>query len=83
MESMIRNTPKIIIDGKKRLTIENHSGIITFDDKKISVDSKLGIIDIFGNDLEILYIGGYTIIVSGALKSVIYRETEKWTKNWW
>ena len=77
MESMIQSTPKIIIDGKKRLTIENHSGIITFDDKKISVDSKLGIIDIFGNDLEILYIGGCTIIVSGALESVIYRETEK------
>lgn len=77
MESMIQATPKIIIDGKKRLTIENHSGIITFDDKKISVDSKLGIIDILGSNLEILYIGGYTIIVSGALKSVIYRETEK------
>lgn len=77
MESMIQSTPKIIIDGKKRLTIENHSGIITFDDKKISVDSKLGIIDIFGSNLEILYIGGYTIIVSGVLKSVIYREIEK------
>ena len=77
MESMLQSTPKIIIDGKKRLTIENHSGIITFDDKKISVDSKLGIIDIFGSNLEILYIGGCTIIVSGALKSVIYRETEK------
>lgn len=77
MESMIQGTPKIIIDGKKRLTIENHSGIITFDDKKISVDSKLGTIDISGSNLEILYIGGYTIIVSGALESVIYRETEK------
>lgn len=71
-EDVLLDIPKLTIIGKERITIENHKGILTFDEFKIRVGSKLGIINIIGNNFEILYIGGYTIIISGVFKSIIY-----------
>lgn len=71
-EDVLLDTPKITIVGNERVTIENHKGILTFDEFKIRVNSKLGIINIIGRNFEILYIGGYTIIIRGIFKSISY-----------
>lgn len=69
---VILNIPKITITGDNEITIENHKGIILFEEKQIKVNSKVGLITIFGSGFEILFIGGSTLTISGKFKSVAY-----------
>lgn len=66
------NVPKITITGDNEITIENHKGIILFEDKQVKVNSRVGLISIFGSGFEILFIGGSTVTISGKFKSVVY-----------
>ena len=69
---IILDVPKITIVGYKEITIENHKGILSFDKLLIRINSKLGPIKIEGKELEILYIGTYTVTISGKFKSILY-----------
>lgn len=69
---VILDVPKITIVGYKEITIENHKGILSFDKLLIRINSKLGPIKIEGMGLEILYIGTYTVTISGKFKSILY-----------
>lgn len=71
MENVL-NKPKIIIKGDGEITIENHKGILSFEKEKVRINSKIGVITIEGINFEILYIGGYTLTISGRFKRVIY-----------
>ena len=51
---VILDIPKIVLLGKEELTIENHKGIVSFNNNEIRVDSKNGIIKVEGNNFEIL-----------------------------
>lgn len=69
---IVLNIPKIIITGDNEIIIENHKGIISFDSSEIKINSKVGTITLDGVNLEILFIGGNTITISGKFKSLIY-----------
>lgn len=69
---IVLNIPKIIIRGDGEITIENHKGILTFEKERVRVNSKIGVITIEGINFEILYIGGYTLTISGIFKKIIY-----------
>ena len=69
---VVLNIPKITIIGDDEITIENHRGVMLFSQNQIKVNSNLGVIFIEGNYLEILFIEGSTIVVSGKFKSIIY-----------
>jgi len=69
---VILNIPKIIITGDNEITVENHKGVILFDEKEIRINSNVGLIVICGDGFEILFMGGSTLTVSGRFKSVIY-----------
>lgn len=69
---IVLNIPKIIITGDGEITIENHKGILTFEKERVRVNSKIGVITIEGINFEILYIGGYTLTISGIFKKIIY-----------
>lgn len=71
---IVLDIPKIIITGDGEITIENHKGILTFERDKVRINSKIGVITIEGRGFEILYIGGYTLTVSGIFKKIIYEE---------
>ena len=71
---IVLDIPKIIITGDGEITIENHKGILTFEGDKVRINSKIGVIAIEGRNFEILYIGGYTLTVSGIFKKIIYEE---------
>lgn len=61
--------PKIIIDGNKKITIENHGGIGEFKRDELKINTSIGIIKLQGDSFEILYIGENTLIISGNLKN--------------
>ncbi|MBK1812866.1 sporulation protein YqfC [Clostridium sp. YIM B02505] len=69
---IVLNIPKIVITGDNEIVIENHKGIISFDSSEIKINSKVGTITLDGVNLEILFIGGNTITISGKFKSLIY-----------
>ena len=62
--------PKIIILGNKVVTIFNHRGIIEYSDKLIRINSKIGIIRITGEELEIKNILSEEIIIEGKVEKV-------------
>lgn len=71
-KDVILNLPKITIIGNNEITIENHKGIILFERNIIKINTKEKIIDIEGENFEILYIGDSTIAISGKFKSISY-----------
>lgn len=66
--------PRIIIKGNKEITIENHKGIICFDDEKVKLNSKMGVILVEGENFEILFMGGSTLVLKGKFKGIKYEE---------
>ena len=71
-KDVILNIPKITIIGDEEITIENHKGIILFERNIIKINTKVKVIDIEGENFEILYIGDSTITISGKFKSISY-----------
>lgn len=73
---ILLDIPKIIITGNNEINIENHKGIILFEENLVKINSKIGSISILGKGFEILFIGGSTLTISGVFKSVIYEGNE-------
>lgn len=71
-KDVVLNLPKITIIGNDEIIIENHKGIILFERNIIKINSKIKIINIEGENFEILYIGDSTITISGKFKSISY-----------
>ncbi len=71
---VVMNIPKITLTGDRDMLIENHKGIEAFHEKMIQVNSKLGLITIEGEGLEIVYIGGATIALRGSINKIYYGE---------
>ncbi len=66
------DVPKITILGDREINIENHKGIVAFDDSLIKVNSKAGIICIQGTSFEIVFIGGNTLVLNGKFSNIYY-----------
>ncbi|WP_461205587.1 sporulation protein YqfC [Clostridium sp. DL1XJH146] len=73
-KEIVMDLPKITITANREIFIENHKGIILFEEDMIKVNSNTGVIIINGNKLRIEYLEGKTIVVSGKFSSVIYEE---------
>ena len=71
-KDVILDVPKIIILGRNEITIENHKGIISFEERTIKVNSSFGPIEIQGSNFEILYIAASTITISGYFTAIKY-----------
>ncbi|MHC6179126.1 sporulation protein YqfC [Clostridium sp. JNZ X4-2] len=69
---IILNMPQIKVMGNNEIIIENHKGIILFEDSQIKINSGIGLISIYGSKFEVLFIGGSTITVGGKFKSIVY-----------
>lgn len=73
---VILNMPKITITGENEIIIENHKGVILFEETEIKINSNVGVISIYGTGFEILFMGGSTLTVNGKFKSVVYEGNE-------
>lgn len=71
-KDVILNLPKITILGNTEITIENHKGIILFEKNIIKINTKVKVVNIEGDNFEILYIADATITISGKFKSISY-----------
>lgn len=69
---IILNMPKIQVTGDNEIIIENHKGIVLFDKSIVKINSGVGLISIYGDNFEVLFMGGSTITVGGKFKSIAY-----------
>ena len=76
-KEIILDLPKITITGDNEIDIENHKGIMLFEENEVRINSRVGFIVIKGSRFEILFIGGTTISISGNFKSITYEDHEK------
>ncbi len=70
------NLPKITVTGNNEIVVENHKGVILFEEKEIKINSSVGVISISGSGFEILFMGGSTLTVSGKFRTVVYEGNE-------
>ena len=73
-KDIILNIPRIIVTGDNEIYIENHKGIVLFEENEVKVNSSVGMFSIKGSRFEILFIGGSTITISGKFKSIEYEQ---------
>lgn len=73
---VVLNIPKITITGNNEITIENHKGVVLFEERKMQINSNIGLITIYGQGFEILFMGGSTLTLSGSFKSMVYEDNE-------
>lgn len=69
---IILNMPQIKVTGKNEIVIENHRGIVLFDENQIKINSGVGLISIYGSKFEVLFMGGSTITIGGRFNSIVY-----------
>ena len=73
-KDILMNLPKISVIGHREITIENHKGVVIFDECEIKVNSSIGLITVKGKKLEILFMEGKTLTLKGKVSKVIYEE---------
>ncbi len=69
-KDIILDITKIIITGKDSVVIENHNGIISYSESKISINSGDGILTIKGKDLTIKSIVEEEISIKGKINAI-------------
>ena len=64
--------PKIIVIGNREITIENHKGIMAFENNMVKINSRIGPIIVKGEKFEILFIGETSMTINGIFKGISY-----------
>ncbi len=73
-EEVITKLPRVVVYGNTRLLIEQHEGIVTYQQDMICFQSVLGIITIRGQGLEIMKYGWQDAMIKGNISLVQYPE---------
>lgn len=64
--------PKVIILGTDSVSVENHKGIISYNDNQIKINTGCGILTISGERLAIKSIIQEEIIITGKIDNIGY-----------
>ena len=75
-QELSTNNPKITIVGFEQALIENHKGILEYQDYFIRLNTHIGIININGFNLKLDEMTTDDIIVKGKIDSIDFENTE-------
>lgn len=64
--------PKVIILGTDSVSVENHKGVISYNDNQIKINTGCGILTISGERLAIKSIIQEEIIITGKIDNIGY-----------
>jgi len=73
-EDILLNLPRMTFVGQKRLSIENHRGVIEYTREKIRVGMRGGEIIIYGRELQMIRFMADEIHVGGSIEKVHFEE---------
>lgn len=71
---IIKNSYRIVVEGNELVTIENHKGILKFDEGQVVIKIDEGTLVMNGVGFTIVYISGNTLKISGMFKGVNYEQ---------
>ena len=71
---IVKDSYRIVIEGNEVVTIENHRGILKFNDSQVVVKIGEGNLVMDGAGFTIAYISGNTLKISGMFKGVNYEQ---------
>lgn len=72
VNSIVKGFPRIEIKGKTEILIENHNGVLMLDNDIVRLKTKLGILNIYGEEFSLLFMSGNTLVIGGEFKSLEY-----------
>ena len=71
-KEIILDMAKTTVLGSRQVSIENHKGIIEYDEKIVRINTGNGIVKIEGNSLIIKYVLQEEIIIEGDILAIIF-----------
>ena len=71
---IVKNSYRIVVEGNEVVTIENHRGILKFNDSQVVVKIDEGNLVMDGVGFTIIYISGNTLKIKGMFKGVNYEQ---------
>ena len=71
---IVKNSYRVIIEGDEFITIENHKGIVKFDNNEVILRVESGLFKLSGNNFIIVYISGKTLKLKGIFRGVSYEQ---------
>ncbi len=71
-KDIILDIPRTTVLGSQQVSIENHKGIIEYDEKIVRINTGNGIVKIEGNNLMIKYVLQEEIIIEGEISAIIF-----------
>lgn len=69
---ILKAIPKVELKGRKEIVVENHTGIVIFDKDIVRLKTKIGILNIYGDEFNLLFMNGSTLVIEGKFKSLEY-----------
>jgi sporulation protein YqfC len=71
-EDTALDLPRITLSGDSKVILENHKGIVEYNDKRARIKTTLGVIRIEGAGLELKNINSEDIFIMGSITLVGY-----------
>jgi sporulation protein YqfC len=60
----------VSVDGRRKLTVENHKGVEEFDGEKLTVRTSIGVLKIFGVSLVLEDLGCGSLLLTGEIRNI-------------
>lgn len=73
---LISGSFRMVLIGNSEFVIENYDGIIEYEEEKIRLSTKMGIISVFGNRLIIDELDDENLMVRGKIESISIESEE-------
>lgn len=74
-KELVMDTGKLTVVGQKQVFLENHKGIVEYEDYRIKVNTKEGIIQFEGEGMDIKEITSEDIMVTGKIYTIQFLQS--------
>ncbi len=71
-EDVLMGWPKAILYGRRRLIVEQHQGILTYQENIIRLKTSCGVLSVTGGSLQITHYGPMDAVVTGEILGVSF-----------
>ena len=80
-EDVLMGWPRLIWYGRRRLVVEQHQGILAYEEGLIRLKTSCGILTINGDKLQITHYGPMDAAVTGQIARIFYEGSMKEEKK--
>ncbi len=71
-EDVLMGWPKVVLYGTQRLLVEQHRGVLSYEETAVRLRTSLGILTVEGEGLQITHYGPMDAVVTGRIARIFY-----------